>query len=154
MLHLVAVATINIVRILLSLATNCDWMSQQFVVKNAFLHGDLKEKVYMDAPPRFNKIFTINHVCKPKKALYELKQSPRPWFGRFTKAMIEMEFQQSQEDHTLSNALLLERSLLIVYIDDIIITSDDLEEIKQLKQRLAKEFEIKNLGKLKVFSSN
>ena len=49
----------------------------------------------MDTLPGFNKRFTTNHVCELKKGLYGLKQSPRAWFGRFTKAMIEMEFQQN-----------------------------------------------------------
>ncbi|RVW56552.1 Retrovirus-related Pol polyprotein from transposon RE1 [Vitis vinifera] len=108
---------------------------QQFDVKNAFLHGDLEEKVYMDAPPELNKRFTTNHVCKLKNALYGLKQSPRAWFGRFTKAMIEMEFYQSQGDHTLfvKRSSFGKITTLIVYVDDIIVTGDDLEEINQLK---------------------
>ncbi|CAL9003349.1 unnamed protein product, partial [Prunus brigantina] len=82
------VAKIKTIRILLSLAANLDWPLHQFDVKNAFLHGDLEEEVYMDLPPGCN--FTRdkgNQVCKLKKSLYGLKQSPRAWFGRFTKSM-------------------------------------------------------------------
>ena len=46
----VPVAKINMVRVLLSLATNLDWPLQQFDVKNVFLHGELMEEVYMDPP--------------------------------------------------------------------------------------------------------
>ena len=45
-------ANLNIVRILLSLAVNLDWSLLQFDVKNAFLHGDLDEEIYMDISPR------------------------------------------------------------------------------------------------------
>jgi hypothetical protein len=46
-------------------------------VKNAFLHGDLEEDVYKDIPPGFNSRETKGKVCKMKKSLYGLKQSPR-----------------------------------------------------------------------------
>ncbi|BBG96326.1 Translation elongation factor EF1B/ribosomal protein S6 family protein [Prunus dulcis] len=45
------IAKINTIRVLLSLATNLDWLLHQFDVKNAFLHGDLIEEIYMDLPP-------------------------------------------------------------------------------------------------------
>jgi len=59
----------------------------QFDVKNNFLHGDLMEEVYMDPPPGIPKYSNIPLVYKLKKVLYGLKQSPRAWFGGFTKSM-------------------------------------------------------------------
>ena len=82
------VAKINTVRVLLSLAANLDWPLQQFDVNNAFRHGESFEGVYMDLPPRC--MIPEEHcrkVCRLKKSLYGLKQSPRAWFGRFTKSM-------------------------------------------------------------------
>ena len=90
------VAKMNIVRILLSLATNFDWPLQQFDVKNAFLHGDLEEELYMELPPGFIKDSMRKKVCRLNKALYGLKQSLRAWFGRFAKAMKNMGYSQSQ----------------------------------------------------------
>ena len=62
-----------------------------------------------------------------------------------------MEFKQSQADHTLfiKKSRNGKITILIVYVDDIIVTGDDLEEIEKLKKQLAKEFEIKELGQLK-----
>ena len=82
------VAKINTVRVLLFLAANLDWPLQQFDVKNVFLHGELSEKVCMDLPPGcMVSEKQCQKVCKLKKSLYGLKQSPRAWFGRFTKSM-------------------------------------------------------------------
>lgn len=81
------VAKMNTIRVLLSLAANFDWPLKQFDVKNAFLHGDLEEEVYMELPTGYEVQNGTGKVCRLKKALYGLKQSPRAWFGRFTDAM-------------------------------------------------------------------
>lgn len=78
------VSKINTIRVLLSLAANQDWPVRQFVGKNDFLHGDLTEEVYMSLPLGYVATSTTEVVCKLKKSLYGLKQSPRAWFGRFT----------------------------------------------------------------------
>lgn len=77
------VAKLNTVQVLLSVAANLDWPLNQLDVKNAFLNGDLEEEVYMEPPPSFNENFG-GKVCKLKKSLYRLKQSPRAWFEKFT----------------------------------------------------------------------
>ena len=144
---------INTVRVLLSLATNLDWPLQQFDVKNAFLHGELSEKVYMDLPlgcmiPEVH----CRKVCKLKKSLYGLKKSPRAWFGRFTKSMRSFGYHQSNSDHTLFlkeyHGKIIAR---IVYVDDMVVTENDPDERKALQSYLSSEFEIKDLGHLKYF---
>lgn len=139
------VAKLNTVRVLLSLAANLDWPLHQFDVKNAFLHGDLEEEVYMDVPPGFTTSSQTEVVCKLQKALYGLKQSPRAWFGRFSLAMRKHGFRQSNSDHTL---FLKHQQgkvrALIIYVDDMIITGNDKEEISRLQKHLATEFEMKN----------
>ena len=74
----------NSIWILLSLAANHDWPLQQFDVKNVFLHGNLEQEVFMDPLLGFEDQFNKRKVCKFKKTLYELKQSSRAWFGKFT----------------------------------------------------------------------
>ncbi|KAM2051568.1 hypothetical protein TB2_032480 [Malus domestica] len=147
------VAKINIVRVLLSLAANLDWPLQQFDVKNAFLHGDLIEEIYIDLPPGWSDPdIRKQKVCRLKKSLYGLKQSPRTWFGRFTKSMKAFGYRQSNWDHTL----FLKRrngkvTALIVYVDGMVVTGDDPVEQAALKKYLSTEFEMKDLGSLKYF---
>ncbi|GJV87558.1 retrovirus-related pol polyprotein from transposon TNT 1-94 [Tanacetum coccineum] len=146
------VAKINTIRVLISIAANKGWPLHQFDVKNAFLHGELKEEIYMEAPRGFTDSFGEREVCLLKKSLYGLKQSPRAWFGRFTLAMKHYGFKQSNSDHTL---FLKQRgnliTCLIIYVDDMIITGNDKEEITKLKKNLFTEFEMKDLGRLKYF---
>jgi hypothetical protein len=147
------VAKINTVRVLLSLAANLDWPLQQFDVKNAFLHGELFEEVYMDLPPGCAIPKTHSKkVCRLKKSLYGLKQSPRAWFGRFTKSMKAFGYCQSNADHTLFLKKQHGRiTALIVYVDDMVVTGNDPVERKALQSYLSKEFEMKDLGPLKYF---
>src|SRR6266542_1019847 len=146
------VVKINTIRAIISIAANKGWSLFQMDVKNAFLHGDLQEEVYMEIPPGFNSHETEGKVCKLMKSLYGLKQSPRAWFGRFSKEVCSLGFRQSNADHTLffkhrSNKI----TILVVYVDDIIITGNDDEEMKYLKETLAKIFEVKDLGHLHYF---
>lgn len=46
-------------------------------MKNVFLHGKLKEKIYKKVPPEYDEKLTSNIVCKLKKTLYGLRQSPQ-----------------------------------------------------------------------------
>ncbi|GKA68228.1 putative RNA-directed DNA polymerase [Tanacetum coccineum] len=146
------VAKINTIRVLISIAANKGWPLHQFDVKKAFLHGELKEEIYMEAPRGFTDNFGEREVCLLKKSLYGLKQSPRAWFGRFTLAMKHYGFKQSNSNHTL---FLKQRgnliTCLIIYVDDMIITGNDKEEITKLKKNLFTKFEMKDLGRLKYF---
>ncbi|RVW38886.1 Retrovirus-related Pol polyprotein from transposon TNT 1-94 [Vitis vinifera] len=147
------VAKLNTVRVLLSLAANLDWSLHQLDVKNAFLNGDLEEEVYMDIPAGLETTSNFNKVCRLRKSLYGLKQSPRAWFERFTKVVKGYRFVQCQSDHTLFVKHFPEGKLaiIIVYVDDIILIGDHEEKIDLLKKLLTKEFEIKDLGNLKYF---
>ncbi|PRQ44810.1 putative RNA-directed DNA polymerase [Rosa chinensis] len=106
----------------------------------------------MDLPPGYEASTGGRFVCKLNKSLYGLKQSPRAWFGRFSQAMRRFGYKQSNSDHTL----FLKRcegklTALIIYVDDMIITGDNSEEVERLKDLLASEFEMKDLGSLKYF---
>ena len=147
------VAKLHTMRVLLSLAVNLDWTLQQLDVKNAFLNGDLENEVYMKIPLLFENKANVSKVCKLQKSLYGLKKSPRAWFDRVTKAVKKHGYIQGQTDHTLfiKHSLNGKITILIVYVDDIILTKNHINEMDKLKEVLANEFEIKDLRPLKYF---
>lgn len=89
-------------------------------------------------------------MCKLKKSLYGLKQSPRAWFDRFRCSICGMGYRQCNGDHTVfyqhSGCKI---TVLAMYVDDIIVTIDDEVETKCLKENMSKEIEVKNLGQLR-----
>ena len=77
------VAKMIFVRLLLSMTAMSSWRLYQLDIKNAFLHGDLAEEVYMEQLPGFVAQGESSLVCKLRRSLYDLKQSPRAWFDHF-----------------------------------------------------------------------
>ena len=78
------VAKLTTVRLFLAMAVIRHWPLHQLDIKNAFLHGDLEEDIYMEQPPGFVAQGEYGLVCKLHRSLYGLKQSPRAWFGKFS----------------------------------------------------------------------
>ena len=80
----------------------------------------------MDPPPRFELRFGMK-VCRLGKSLYGLKQSPRAWFEKFTCSVKKQGYTQAQTDHNMfiKHSEKGGVTVLIVYVDDIILTCDD-----------------------------
>ena len=119
-------------------------------VKNTFLNGDLSEEVYMQPPPSLS--IDLNKVCHIRRALYGLKKAPRVWFVKFSSTISRLGYMVSHYD----SALFLRRTdksiiLLLLYVDDMIITGDDLSGIQELKDFLSQRFEMKDLEHLSYF---
>uniref|UniRef100_A0A2N9ICW1 Integrase catalytic domain-containing protein n=1 Tax=Fagus sylvatica TaxID=28930 RepID=A0A2N9ICW1_FAGSY len=131
------VARLSPVRTLLAVAASHQWKLFQIDVKNAFLNGDLSEEVYMQPPPGLSH--PPDKVCRLRHALYGLKHAPRAWFAKFSSTVSQLGFSISSYD----SALFLRRTgkgtiLLLLYVDDMIITGDDLSGIQELKAFLTK----------------
>ena len=122
-------------------------------VKNAFLNGELSEEGYMKLPPGYSHPPGFPHrVFRLRRALYGLKQAPRAWFAKFNSTISQHSFLGSSFETTL----FLRRSshginILLLYVDDMIITSDDMQGIQDLKHFLGRQFEMKVLGPLNYF---
>ena len=146
------VAKLHTVRVLLSLATNLSWDLWQMDVKNAFLQGELEEEVYMTPPPGLESRFQPGKVLRLRKAIYGLKQSPRAWYHKLSHTLRDKGFKKSEADHTLftlrgPNGIVV----VLIYVDDIIISGNDKDGISATKSYLHSVFDIKDLGELKYF---
>lgn len=148
------VAKMPSVRLFLSMAAMRAWPLHQLDIKNAFLHGDLIEEVYMEQPPGFvAQGESRGFVCKLHKSLYGLKQSPRAWFSRFSHVIQQFGMIRSDKDHSVfyKHSSSGQCIYLLVYVDDIIITGNDHDGIKRLKYHLFQHFQTKDLGPLRYF---
>jgi hypothetical protein len=75
-------------------AAEKQWKIAQMDVTTAFLHGELEEEIYREPPEGFPN--SNNQVCRLKKSLYGLKQSPRCWNSKFTDFMKKNGFTQGR----------------------------------------------------------
>ena len=145
------VAKMTMIRTILAIAASQSWRLHQMDVKNAFLHGDLKEKIYMKLPSSMTTS-SPHDVCKLRHSLYGLKQAPCTWFEKFHSTLLSFNFTQSQYDSSLFlHTSTLGIVILLVYVDDIIITGTDCGLITKLQQLLHATFHMKDLGQLTYF---
>ncbi|GKA91579.1 ribonuclease H-like domain-containing protein [Tanacetum coccineum] len=140
------------IRTVLSLAISRHWPVHQLDVKNAFLHGDLAETVYMHQPPGFRDPEHPDYVCLLQRSLYGLKQAPRAWFQRFAAYITTVGFTPSRCD----SSLFIYRqgddtAFLLLYVDDIVLTASSDRLLQQIIASLHREFSMTDLGALNYF---
>ncbi|XP_019435884.1 PREDICTED: uncharacterized protein LOC109342338 [Lupinus angustifolius] len=139
------------IRVILPLASTNNWYLHQLDVNTAFLHGDLKEVVYMKVPPGLT-VSQPNLVCKLEKSLYGLKQASRQWHAKLTAVLLQSGYTKSLADHSLFiKHVSSSFTAILVYVDDLILTGNNMIEITEIKKLLDNEFSIKDLGELKKF---
>nr|GFD38272.1 retrovirus-related Pol polyprotein from transposon TNT 1-94 [Tanacetum cinerariifolium] len=118
------IARMEAIRIFLAYAAHKSFIVFQMDVKTAFLHGSLKEDVYVCQPEGFIDADHPSHVYKLKKALYGLKQAPRAWYDELSKFLLQNHFIKGTIDLTLFIRRFHDDILVVqVYIDDIIFGS-------------------------------
>ena len=146
-------ARLSYVRTLIAIFTAHKWPLFQMDVKNAFLNGELSEEVYIKLPPGYSHPPGFPHrVFRLRRALYGFKQAPRAWLAKFSSTISQHGFSSSSFDTTL----FLRRSghditILLLYVDDMIIKSDDMQDIQDLKHFLGRQFKMKDLDPLNYF---
>lgn len=116
-------------------------------VKTAFLNGDLQEDVFMRQPEGFIPKGKEHMVCKLKKSIYGLKQASRQWYLKFDKVVKAQDFLKNQVDQCtylkISGSNFI---ILVLYVDDILLASNNLDMLHDSKRMLSHNFDMKDLG--------
>ncbi|KAL9235087.1 hypothetical protein vseg_009883 [Gypsophila vaccaria] len=146
------VARLDTIRIILAVAAHFSWEIFQLDVKSAFLHGELKEEVYVQQPEGFIKQGEEDKVYKLKKALYGLKQAPRAWYSKIEAYFLRKNFERCPSEHTLFTKSTGGKVLIVsLYVDDLIFTGNDRNMCDEFKRSMMAEFDMSDLGKMKYF---
>lgn len=146
------VARIETIRFILALAASNTWEVHHLDVKTTFLHGELKEEVYVRQPEGFEVKGSEDKVYKLNKALYGLKQAPRAWNIKLNGILRGLRFVRCSKEPSLyqrkeNNQLLI----VAVYVDDLLVTGSNLKLIHEFKQEMATKFEMSDLGRLTYY---
>jgi hypothetical protein len=145
------VARYTSIKTIIALVAKMKWKLHQMDVKTAFLNGVIEEEVYIEQPQGFEVEDRKSHVCRLKKALYGLKQAPRAWYGRIDSFLKSLGFTKSKANSNLYFKIMdNEPVILLLYVDDLFLTGEE-KLIVECKQRLAAEFEMKDLGLMHYF---
>jgi hypothetical protein len=116
-------------------------------VKTTFLHGDLEEEIYMKQPEGFVVKGKKELVCKLKKSLYGLKQSPRMWYQKFDTYILGLRFVRSRDDHCVYSKQVGNHFIYVVlYVDDMLLVGNNMDVIKEVKSQLSSKFDMNDLG--------
>ena len=143
---------VTTIRILNSLDTSNNWRIKPLDVSNGFLHGNLKELIYMDQPLGLQDNRFPQHVCQFQRSLYGLKQAPGEWFLKLTNFLLSPGFSDSKTDPSIffkyhGNT----PYFFLIYVDDILVISHDSTRIQDIVRLLAKVFSMKDLGQAHFF---
>jgi hypothetical protein len=145
-------AQLEAIRILLAFSVAKGFKLHQMDVKSAFLDGVFEEEVYVRQPPGFESEKYPYMVYKLRKALYELKQAPRAWYGRLRGLLFERGFEMGKVDQTLF-LLKQVRDILIVqvYVDDIVFGGSSNSLVARFADDMSREFEMSMMGEFQFF---
>ncbi|KAJ0805060.1 putative RNA-directed DNA polymerase [Helianthus annuus] len=146
------VARLEAIRIFLAYASFKKFKVYQMDVKSAFLHGVVKEEVYVEQPPGFEDPLHPDRVLLLNKALYGLHQAPRAWYETLSTYLLSNGFRRGLIDCTLFIKENGEDLLLVqVYVDDIIFGSTDDKLCKEFEKVMQDRFEMSAMGEMTFF---
>ncbi|CAN6455989.1 unnamed protein product [Victoria cruziana] len=141
------VSTKDSFRIIMAFVAHFDLELHQMDIKTAFLNGDIEKTIYMVQPENFASGTAKNMVCKLKKSIYSLKQASRQWYYKFHQVIASFGFEANLADKCVYQKFSGSKFVfLFLYVDDILIASNDLGLLYETKKFLSTKFNIKDLG--------
>lgn len=136
----------------LSITVAQHWHIHQLDMKNAFLHGQLQETVYMHQPLGFRDCTHLDIVYHLQKSLYGLKQAPRECYQWFTEYITRIGFLHSKTDSSLFIFHKgVETVYLLLYVDDIIFIASSLVLLQNTISMLSNKFSMTDLRHFSYF---
>ncbi len=133
---------------LLAFAIEKGMLIHQMDVVTAFLNGQLEEEIYMEQPSGYVQPGKEHMVCKLQRSLYGLKQSPRCWNTVLRDYLKEIGFNQSKADPCVFVSNKKPLTIITVYVDDLVLITENAEMMHKLKQNLAAGFKMSDMGPL------
>jgi hypothetical protein len=134
-------------RIIMALVAHYNLELHQMEVKTALLNGDLYENVYMAQPKDFVVDGKEKMGCRLKKSIYGLKQASRQWYLKFDETVRKFGFKENKEDNCIYAKFKNGKFIfLILYVDDILLASSDIDLLLETKKFLSLKFDMKDLG--------
>jgi hypothetical protein len=141
------VVKLNSIRVLMYLVAKSDLEIEQIDVKTMFLHGDLKEEIYMKQPKGFLVKGMKDLVCKLKISPYGLKQSPRIWYQNFDTYILIFGFVRRKFDHYIYSKEEYGCFIYVsMYVDNMLLIGNNMDAIKEVNKKLSSKFDMKDLG--------
>jgi hypothetical protein len=144
------IAKMDSIRLALATATSKGWEVHEMDMKNAFLHRDISEEIYMEHPQGFMQDSSL--VCRLKKSLYGLKQASRAWYAKMESYLLSHNFVHCKSH---PNVYILRTTdsllLLVLYVDDLMITGCSTSTIVADKRFLHDRFLMMDMGPLHFF---
>lgn len=165
------VARMSSIRLLMSIAARLKMKIHQFDVATAYLNGNLSENIYMEPPKQLAEALrriansndpnlvakaktmlqdlNNNKICKLNKSLYGLKQAGRNWNQKLDQTLKNFGAIPCVSDSCVYRLGQGEdKTLIITYVDDLIIMSTKENNILKFKNKIMQEFETNYLGEI------
>ena len=138
-------STKDSLRIIMAIVAHFDLELHKMDVRTTLLNGDLVEDVYMSQPTGFEEVGKENMVCKLHKSIYGLKQASRQWYLKFDEVVTANGFKENIIDQCIYMKVIGSNYIfLVLYVDDILLPTNDIDLLVETKQLLFSHFDMKD----------